>query len=69
MIVVVINAVIGIVQELKAKSVLDKMTMLNAPKTTVIRDGRRIVIDTSALVKGDICVFKAGNQIVKFLKK
>ena len=63
MIVVVINAIIGIVQELKAKSVLDKMTMLNAPKTTVIRDGKRIVVDTVSLVKGDICVFTAGNQI------
>lgn len=63
MIVVVVNAIIGIVQELKAKSVLDKMTMLNAPKTTVIRDGKRIVIDTSCLVKGDICLFSAGNQI------
>ena len=63
MIVVVVNAIIGIVQELKAKSVLDKMTMLNAPKTTVIRNGKRIVIDTSALVKGDICIFSAGNQI------
>ncbi len=63
MIVVVINAIIGIVQELKAKSVLDKMTMLNAPKTRVVRDGKISVIETSKLVKGDICIFKAGNQI------
>ena len=61
--VVIINAIIGIVQELRAKQVLDKLTMLNAPKTRVIRDGREYEIETDKLVQGDICVFGAGNQI------
>lgn len=63
MIVVVINTIIGIVQELQAKRVLDKLTMLNSPKTTVIRNGKQRVIPTNKLVKGDLCVFTSGNQI------
>ena len=61
--VVIINAIIGIVQELRAKQVLDKLTMLNAPKTRVIRDGKEYEIATDKLVQGDVCVFGAGNQI------
>lgn len=63
LIVVVINTAIGIVQELKSKHVLDKLTMLNVPKSQVIRDGKMVTISTEDLVKGDLCVFAAGNQI------
>ena len=41
MIVIVANTLIGIVQEIRAKQVLDKMTMLNAPHAAVVRDGKR----------------------------
>ena len=63
MIVIVANTLIGIVQEIRAKQVLDKMTMLNAPHAAVVRDGKRSVIDAEKLVLDDIVIFKAGNQV------
>ena len=61
--VIVANTLIGIVQEVRAKQVLDKMTMLNAPHATVVRDGKKSVIDAEELVIDDIVIFKAGNQV------
>lgn len=61
--VIILNTLIGIVQEIRAKNVLDKMTMLNAPKAAVIRNGKKRIIDVEELVIDDIAVFKAGNQI------
>ena len=43
--VIIANTLIGIVQEIRAKQVLDKLTMLNAPHATVVRDGKKSVID------------------------
>ncbi|HJJ48386.1 MAG TPA: HAD-IC family P-type ATPase [Methanocorpusculum sp.] len=63
LLVVIANTFIGIVQELRAKRVLDKMTILNAPKTTVIRDGTESVISSGELVKDDLIVLNAGNTI------
>lgn len=61
--VIISNTVIGIVQEIRSKKVLDKLTMLNAPKTTVVRSGNLKTIPSSELVLDDIVVFSAGNQI------
>lgn len=61
--IVIINTLIGIVQEVRAKNVLERMTMLNAPKAAVVRNGKRRIIDVENLVIDDIVVFKAGNQI------
>lgn len=61
--VIVSNMLIGIIQEIRAKKVLDKLTVVNAPKTSVIRDGQLHNIDSETLVKGDLCVFSAGNQL------
>ena len=61
--VIIANTLIGIVQEIRAKQVLDKLTMLNAPHATVVRDGKRSVIDAENLVIDDIVIFKAGNQV------
>ena len=61
--IIIANTVIGIVQELRSKKVLDKLTMLNAPIATVIRDGVEYEIHASELVKDDIVVFKSGDQI------
>ena len=54
---------IGIFQEMRAKTILDKLTMLNAPTANVIRDGREKVINAERLVQNDVVVFRAGNQI------
>ena len=61
--VVFANIVIGIVQELRSKRTLDKLTLLTSPKGTVVRDGRERQILTSELVRDDIVVFSAGSQI------
>lgn len=58
--VVVLNTVIGIFQEIRAKNVLEKMNMLNAPKTDVVREGKIRSIDSTLLVRDDIVVFKTG---------
>ena len=63
LIVVVANSLIGIFQELRAKAVLDKLTVLNAPRARVIRDGRTIVIPVEKLVLDDVVIFKTGDQI------
>lgn len=61
--VVVINTLIGIVQEIRAKKVLDRLNLITAPKTKVIRDGKCEEILSESLVKDDLCIFSAGNQI------
>ena len=63
LVVVIINAVIGIVQELNAKRTLDRLTLLSQPKASVIRDGEVREIETELLVLDDIVQFSAGNQI------
>ena len=63
MVVVIANMIIGIVQELQAKAVLDKMSLLNAPKSKVIRDGNEIVISSSEIVLGEYMKLVAGDQI------
>lgn len=61
--VIVANTLIGIIQEIRAKQVLDKLTMLNAPHAAVVREGKRSMIDAEDLVLDDIVIFKAGNQV------
>ena len=61
--VIIANTLIGIVQEIRAKQVLDKLTMLNAPHATVVRDGKKSVVDAEELVLDDIVIFSAGNQV------
>ncbi|SEH65653.1 cation-transporting ATPase E [Ruminococcus flavefaciens] len=61
--IIVANALIGIIQEMRSKSVLDKIKVLNAPVTTVVRDGEIKTVPSKDLVIDDIVIFKAGNQI------
>ena len=61
--VIIANAAIGIFQELRSKKVLDNLTILNAPKNTVVRDGQEQVIAAEELVLDDIIILSAGNQI------
>ena len=60
---IIANTCIGIFQEIRAKAVLDKLTMLNAPTARVIRDGKEQEIVAEKLVQNDVVVFRAGNQI------
>ncbi len=61
--VVIANLLIGIIQEIRAKKILDQLSVLNAPKALVIRDGKQTEIPAEELVLDDIVIFRAGNQI------
>ena len=61
--VIISNTLIGIVQEIRSKKVLEKMNMLNAPHSRVIRDGTESEVDSESLVLDDVVIFSAGNQI------
>lgn len=61
--IIIVNTLIGIIQEVRAKSVLDKLTMINAPKARVVRNGKEMVVKAEDLVLDDIVIFKAGNQV------
>ena len=55
--------IIGIVQELRAKSVLDKLNVMNTTKIAVIRDQEEKIVPIEDLVLGDVIVLKTGDQI------
>lgn len=61
--IIIINMLIGIVQEIRTKRVLDKLTLLNASYSTVIRDGKEKKVLSEELVLGDLCILGAGKQI------
>jgi len=61
--VVIINTIIGIVQELRSRRALAKLSFITAPNATVIRDGEQITIPTNKTVLDDIAVFAADQQI------
>ena len=61
--VVIANLFIGILQEIRAKKTLDQLTMLNAPKAEVVRNGQISEIPAEELVLDDIVIFRAGDQI------
>ena len=61
--VVIGNALIGIIQEIRARDTLAKMNLINAPHTKVIRDGKKKKIMSEQLVVDDLAIFTAGDQI------
>ena len=63
LVVVAVNTVIGIIQEIRAKQTLEKLSLVSAPLVKVIRDGREELIGSDELVLDDIVIFEAGNQI------
>ena len=63
LLVVGANTAIGIIQELHSKKKLDELSLLSAPKATVIRNGTEQTIPTAQLVQDDRILLAAGNQI------
>ncbi len=61
--VVFANALIGIVQELKAKKTLDKLNIINAPKGIVVRDGQTRPLAVEQAVRDDVVIFSPGSQV------
>ena len=60
---VIVNALIGIVQEVRAKRTLDRLAVLNAPVAVVRRDGVDERIDVAFIVRDDLVLLHAGDQV------
>ena len=61
--VIASNTAIGIIQEIRSKKTLEKLTLLTSPTATVRRSGRDMKIDTVELVRDDLITLGAGDQI------
>ena len=61
--VIIINALIGTVQEVKATASLEALKKMSSPETTVIREGKRYRIKAAELVPGDLVVIEEGDTI------
>lgn len=61
--IVIINTIIGIVQEIKAKKTVDKLSLISQPHTTVLREGLRQVINFEKIVLDDVLILTPGKQI------
>ncbi len=62
--IILMNVLIGVVQEIRAKRKLDRIALLTRPKVTIIREGVEKVVDPAEVVRGDILIAKPGDQIV-----
>ena len=63
LIVVTINVLIGIFQQIRSKMVLDKLSLLDKCKYSIIRDNKEIIVYSDELVEGDYVKFSSGNQV------
>ncbi len=63
MLIVILNAVIGVIQESKAEKALDALKKLSSPNARVIRDGEQKLVRASKLVPGDIILVEAGDLV------
>lgn len=61
--IIAVNTLIGIVQELHAKKLVEKLSLLSAPTIRVIRDGKHSEIPIHELVEQDVIELEAGNQV------
>lgn len=61
--IILLNIIIGIAQELKAKKLVDDLSILNRPVVSVIREGEQRDIELEEVVKDDIMVLESGKQI------
>ncbi|MCF8142706.1 MAG: cation-translocating P-type ATPase [Deltaproteobacteria bacterium] len=61
--ILIVNAVLGFFQEYRAEKAIESLKKMAALQTTVIRDGRKMRIDSTRVVPGDLMVFEAGDRI------
>lgn len=62
-VIVILNAIIGVIQENKAEVALDSLKKLSSPKSKVIRDGKTTIISAEDIVVGDVVLIKNGDYI------
>ena len=63
LIIVILNGVLGYIQESKAEKALAALKSLSAPKVQAIRDGKRVEVESPTIVPGDIILIEAGSQL------
>lgn len=63
LLIVILNAIMGVMQESKAEKALDALKTLSAPHARVIRDGQETIVDATTIVPGDIIRLEAGDFI------
>jgi magnesium-transporting ATPase (P-type) len=61
--VVIVNAVVGFIQEGRAEQALDAIRDMLTPHASVLRDGRRVTLDAADLVPGDLVLLEAGDKV------
>ena len=62
--VMIVNTLIGIVQEVRAKHALDRLVVISAPTARVVRSGHTIDIPVASVVLDDVLEFRPGDQVV-----
>jgi cation-transporting P-type ATPase E len=62
--IAVMNVIVGLVQEVRAKQTLDKIALLTRPKASILRDGTLSTLDPTEIVVGDVLRVQTGDQIV-----
>ena len=62
--IILVNIMIGTVQEYRAQKTIRELQLLNAPEVKVIRNGQEKALKPAEAVKGDLAVFRAGDQII-----
>ena len=61
--VILCNIAIGIIQEIRSKRIIDRLSLISAPKAHLLRDGGEIVLPVSEIVSGDIMLLSSGRQL------
>ncbi len=61
--IIILNILIGIAQEFKAKKLVDELSVLNRPKVFVRREGEDVQVDPEEIVKDDLILLESGRQI------
>lgn len=61
--IIILNILIGIAQELKAKKLVDELSLLNRPQVTVLRDGKEKNVAAEEIVGDDVMILESGRQI------
>ena len=62
--VVICNTLISIIQEIRAKKIVDKLSIISSSKAKVIRDGKKLEIDINEIVLDDVIIYELGDQII-----
>ena len=62
--VVICNTLISTIQEIRAKKIVDKLSIISSSKAKVIRDGKKLEIDINEIVLDDVIIYELGDQII-----